>query len=87
MSKERAFVLINVAAGSSGIVSNTLANRSYVNLVHTVYGPYDIIVVIDAKDRNELGSIVLKEIHSIPGVLQTITCLCTPDENERSSNQ
>jgi DNA-binding Lrp family transcriptional regulator len=41
------------------------------------FGPYDAVVTIEAQDINHLGRLIATEIHPIPGVLDTITCLVT----------
>jgi DNA-binding Lrp family transcriptional regulator len=46
-----------------------------VQRVHPVTGPYDAIIFLEAPDMKELGKVVLAEIHSLEGVIDTTTCL------------
>ncbi|MEJ2633808.1 MAG: Lrp/AsnC ligand binding domain-containing protein [Calditrichia bacterium] len=46
-----------------------------VQQVHAVTGPYDAIVFIESEDMKELGKVVLADIHSLEGVIDTTTCL------------
>jgi hypothetical protein len=43
--------------------------------VDTVTGPYDIIAVVQANDLNSVGELVTGRVHTIAGVLRTVTCL------------
>jgi DNA-binding Lrp family transcriptional regulator len=40
-----------------------------------VTGPYDVIAVLEATDINRISDIVADEIHSLPGVVRTTTCV------------
>ena len=40
-----------------------------------VTGPYDIISVVMAPDLNAVGDLVTSEIHTINGIVRTVTCL------------
>jgi DNA-binding Lrp family transcriptional regulator len=70
----RAHVLINVTAGKSKQIKETIAMIDGVQNIDTVAGPYDIIATIEAQDYNKLAKIVMDEIQSIDGVMRTITC-------------
>jgi uncharacterized protein with GYD domain len=39
------------------------------------FGPYDMVALIEAPNLDALGSIVAWEVQSIPGVVETVTCL------------
>jgi DNA-binding Lrp family transcriptional regulator len=41
--------------------------------LHPLFGEYDLIVKINANDFEELGTIIVNKIRSIPGVLDTKT--------------
>lgn len=70
----RAHVLINVTAGKSKQIRETIAMVDGVLSVDTVAGPYDLIATIEASDYNKLAKIVMDEIQGIDGVVKTITC-------------
>ena len=41
--------------------------------LHPLFGEYDLIAKVEAKDFNSLGQIVVDKIRSIPGVVETKT--------------
>jgi DNA-binding Lrp family transcriptional regulator len=43
------------------------------------FGPYDVVAVLNTSDLNQLGKILTADIHSIPGVLETLTCLAVEE--------
>lgn len=69
-----AYVLINLAAGASLDVYNTLENMDLVQQIDAVSGPYDMIAVVNGPTFNDIGRFVLEKIQPIPGVVKTITC-------------
>ena len=71
----RAYILIETAVGKSRTVSSELRDLDGVETVDSVTGPYDIIAVISAEDLNGVGDLVTSRIHTIEGILRTVTCL------------
>ena len=71
----RAYILIETAVGKSRTVSGELRLLDGVENVDSVTGPYDIIAVISAEDLNAVGDLVTSQIHTIEGILRTVTCL------------
>lgn len=69
-----AYVLINLAAGMSRQVYNTLNKMKPVQKVDVVSGPYDMIAIVDGPTFNDIGKFVLEKIQTIPGIQNTITC-------------
>jgi DNA-binding Lrp family transcriptional regulator len=43
--------------------------------VDVVTGPYDIIAVIGAGDMTVVGNLITNRIHTVPGVVRTVTCV------------
>jgi len=72
--RAKAFVLINLAAGASQEVLMKLQKMEFVDKVHAVSGPYDMIAVVDGATFNEIGKFVLEQIQPIAGIQKTITC-------------
>jgi DNA-binding Lrp family transcriptional regulator len=52
-----------------------LQKRQVVKELDRVTGPYDVIAVLEAIDINRISDIVADEIHSLPGVVRTTTCV------------
>ncbi len=72
----KAFVLIKVHAGEVPEVVKNLRRVEGVVEAHMTLGPYDVIAVIEVSDVAKLGAITARKIQPIPGVEQTLTCLC-----------
>jgi DNA-binding Lrp family transcriptional regulator len=71
----RAFVLVETSVGRTKEVAAALKGVKGVSAVDAVTGPYDIIVIIEAADLNAIGDVVTSRIHTIPGIVRTVTCL------------
>lgn len=71
----RAFVLIETAVGKTKEVLHHIRNVKEVSSVDAVTGPYDIIAVVQAADLSSVGDVVTGRIHTIPGIIRTVTCL------------
>ena len=71
----RAYVLIETAVDETDNVSAALDALPGVQSVDTVTGPYDIIVMVSASDLNAVGQIVTREIHTVSGIVRTVTCM------------
>lgn len=74
-SRTRAFVLIETAVGKTKDVVIALHQVKGVTSVDVVTGPYDIIAVIEAPDLSTVGDMVTGRVHTIGGIVRTVTCL------------
>jgi len=71
----KSFVLIETAVGKNKEVVAALSQLEGVKSVDVVTGPYDVIVVVEGKNLNDIGAIVTGKIHPIAGITRTVTCL------------
>ena len=71
----KAYILIETTVGKSTDVSEVLTDLPDVVNVDAVTGPYDIIAIVCSKDLNSVGELVTNDIHTIPGIVRTVTCL------------
>ena len=71
----KAYILIETTVGKSTDVSAVLTDLPDVVNVDAVTGPYDIIAIVSSKDLNSVGELVTNDIHTIPGIVRTVTCL------------
>ncbi|HJX03483.1 MAG TPA: Lrp/AsnC ligand binding domain-containing protein [Dehalococcoidia bacterium] len=71
----KAFVLIETDIGKTKEVYTALQKLRAIKSVDAVTGPYDIIITIEGDDINAIGKLVAGEIHAIPGIRRTVTCL------------
>jgi DNA-binding Lrp family transcriptional regulator len=67
------FVLINIVPGHEFEVYNKLAKVPQIIELHPLFGEYDLIVKIEAKDFEDIGNIVTNKIKLIEGVADTET--------------
>ena len=71
----KAYLLVETAVGKTRDVANTLRNLDNIESVDVVTGPYDIIAVISAPDMLVVGNVVTDKIHTVTGVVRTVTCV------------
>jgi len=76
----RAFVMIKVGAGEYfGVEKNIkekIAKMPGVVKVDSIFGRFDIIAEVEAKEPRELSLLVTDKIKSIPSVVSTETFIC-----------
>lgn len=46
-----------------------------------MYGRFDAVAIVQGNDLGEIRRIILSEIHTIPGVIETMPCIIVEDEN------
>lgn len=71
----KAIVLVNTEMGSDEEVFKKLKELPQVKAAYMVYGLYDLVVVIEAKEMDELRDIVYRHIRSSPHVRSTLTMI------------
>ena len=71
----RAYILVEIEMGKTRSVARTLILDEHIHVADIVTGAFDIIVMMEANNLNELQYLVLSMIHSVPGVLRTTTCV------------
>ncbi len=75
MATTKAFVLIETAVGKTKDVVTALNAVPSVTSVDVVTGPYDIITIVQADDLSSVGDTVTGSVHTIDGIVRTVTCL------------
>ena len=71
----KAYLLVETAVGKTREVANTLREMGGIETVDVVTGPYDIIAVVDGEDMTVVGDLVTEKIHTVQGVVRTVTCV------------
>ena len=71
----KAYLLIETAVGKTRDVGNPLGNLPGITTVDVVTGPYDIIAIVSGDDMSIVGDLVTGHIHTVPGVVRTVTCV------------
>ena len=75
MASTKAYVLIETAVGKTKDVVRALEGVDGVSSVDVVTGPYDVIAIIEAEDLSSVGDTVTGSVHTIGGIVRTVTCL------------
>lgn len=68
-----AFVHVHVDQGVAREAAGEIGALDSVASAHLVTGNYDIVVQLDLEDTDEIPDVVAREIHSVSGVLDTVT--------------
>ena len=71
--KSANFVLVKIAVGEEDSTFNKLNDIEGIHSIHFVYGEYDMVIVIEERDTTKLRDIIMKNIRSVPGVIDTTT--------------
>lgn len=71
----RAYILTHVRSGSERDIVRAVKGLPGVIRADFTFGPYDIIVEVEASSLMALGLLVSETIRSQPGVEDTLTCL------------
>ena len=71
----RAYVLIEMGAGQSRSLVDALAGTRGVRDAVRVTGPYDVVVVLEGNDLEQISNFVTDSIHAKKGVVRTTTCV------------
>ena len=77
----RGYVLLNTKPGTSEEVLKSLKESRLLKSVvsaDSVFGRFDVILVIEAKDMEEFGNILYQVIEKNPNVISTETCFALP---------
>jgi len=67
------FVMISTEPAKEHDVYNELLKVKQIIELHPLFGEYDLIAKVEAKDFDQLGQIVVDKIRSVPGVIDTKT--------------
>lgn len=67
------FVLINVAPGAEKMVFDTMIKWDEIQELYPLFGDYDLIAKIQAKDYESLSDIIVQKIRAMDGVIETKT--------------
>ena len=71
----KAYILIETAVGKTKDVTVALNSLDDIVTVDAVTGPYDIIAIVNSTDLTTVGDLVTSDIHTITGIVRTVTCL------------
>jgi len=72
-----AYVFINTEVGRTAGITRTLAGMDGIKVADAVTGPYDVVVMIEGENTDQLGRLVVNKIQAISGITRTMTCPVT----------
>ena len=75
MAETRAYVLVETAVGRVSGIAVALRGMPGLVSVDSITGPYDLIIVLEAESLAEVAELVTEHVHTIGGVVRTVTCL------------
>ncbi len=75
----KAYVLINTDVGKEDEVLERIKSFNGIEDAHVVYGTYDMIVKVKAKDQAELKQTILKQFRVLDSLRGTITLIAVDD--------
>jgi DNA-binding Lrp family transcriptional regulator len=70
-----AFVLVKCELGKVEAVANRVMELEGVSEVHSITGPFDLLVKLYAPDYEAFGDLIPGQLQKIPGVRETETLL------------
>ncbi|SDY55536.1 transcriptional regulator, AsnC family [Micromonospora pattaloongensis] len=70
----QAYILIQTEVGKARDVAGSIADISGVVRVDAVTGPYDVVVLTEARTVDELGKLIVSRVQMVPGITRTLTC-------------
>lgn len=71
----KAYIMINVGMGSEDDVCRELVKFEEVEDASTIYGEYDAVAKVHAKDMDSLDEFILKNLRGIPNIFITTTMI------------
>ena len=69
-----AYVLLQTEVGKAASVAQECAGIQGVERADDVTGPYDVVVLAQARNVDELGKLVVARIQMVEGITRTLTC-------------
>jgi DNA-binding Lrp family transcriptional regulator len=70
---ERAIVLVNLSPGTETHSISALKKTPGIAAVYQTYGIYDLLVMVEGADDQEVKTVITEKLRANPGVLSTIT--------------
>ena len=70
-----AYIMIKSSPGAENDIFARVKKIGQVKTVHTITGPYDLIVYVEAEGLDSLGKTVVSKIQNLKGITDTMTCV------------
>jgi len=69
-----AYILVQTEVGKAAQVAEDIIAIEGVQQAEDVTGPYDVIVRAEARNIDELGTLVVARVQAVDGITRTLTC-------------
>ena len=73
--KKRAYILIDTHQGQSSSVVLALSEKPRVVAADVIWGPHDVVAIVEAEDIEKLIHLIQCDISLIDGIAHMDTCL------------
>lgn len=70
----QAYILIQTEVGRARDVAAEISDIPGVARVDAVTGPYDVIVLAEAGNVDDLGKMIVSRVQLVSGITRTLTC-------------
>ena len=70
----QAYILIQTEVGRARDVAMAIREIPGVVRVDAVTGPYDVVVLAEARGVDELGKMIVSKVQLVQGITRTLTC-------------
>ena len=70
----QAYILIQTEVGKARDVATEIRDVTGVVRVDAVTGPYDVVVLAEARSVDELGKMIVSKVQLVTGITRTLTC-------------
>jgi len=77
----KAYVLIHTQSSETAEVVAMARKVKGVTEADVTFGPFDAVAQVEADSLDAVGRIIVREIRSLPGVVDTVTCLAVDPGN------
>jgi len=69
-----AYILVQAQTGKAQSIKKEIQLVPGVIRVDRVMGPFDLVILVQAENNQEIGEKILREVQQINGVKRTLTC-------------
>jgi histidinol dehydrogenase len=81
MMGAKVYILLDIMGGPSEQVAQALRRRPGVVMVDALEGPPDVIMVVEASDRQKLAELTIQALASVETMTQGLRLLLTQNED------
>ncbi|HUS79409.1 MAG TPA: Lrp/AsnC ligand binding domain-containing protein [Patescibacteria group bacterium] len=75
----KAYIMVGVKTGTEDEVCKELVKFEEVEGAATIYGEYDALIKVAAKDMNSLDDFITKELRSVSNITLTATMIISKE--------